>query len=69
MLPDARAPHPMQLPLPLALPAALPPPPPPAEVATRPEQVWEGLSPELRARIRQAWLTVLREVVDDRRGR
>jgi hypothetical protein len=70
MLPDASAPPPMQLPLPLALPTARPqpPPPPPIEVATRPEQVWGSLSPEVQARIRQVWLTVLREVADDRRG-
>jgi hypothetical protein len=69
MLPDAGAPPPLQLPLPLALPAARPQPPPPAEVATRPGQVWEGVSPELRARIRQTWLAVLREVVDAGRER
>jgi hypothetical protein len=69
MLPDASAPPPMQLPLPLALPTARPQPPPPAEVTTSPEHVWGSLDPELRARIRQTWLTVLREVADDRRGR
>jgi hypothetical protein len=66
MLPDARTPSLTQLPLPLALPTARPQPPPPAEVTMRPEQVWGSVGPELRARIRQTWLTVLREVVDDR---
>jgi hypothetical protein len=71
MLPAASAPPPMQLPLPLALPTARPQPqpPPPAEVTTRPEQVWGSLGPGLRARIRQTWLKVLREVADDGRGR
>jgi hypothetical protein len=65
MLPDASAPPLMQLPLPVALPTALPQPPPSLEFRTRPEQVWGSLSPELRTRIRQTWLKVLREVVDD----
>lgn len=65
MPPDASAPPPMQLPLPLALPTALPQPPPPVELQTRPEQVWRSLRPELRTRIRQTWLRVLREVVAD----
>jgi hypothetical protein len=65
MPPDAGAPPPPQLPLPLALPTAPPPPPPPAGSTTRPEQVWGGLGPELRARVRQAWLKVRREEVDD----
>jgi hypothetical protein len=67
MLTDASAPSLMQLPLPLALPAARPQPPPPAEVTTGPEHVWGSLSPELQARLRQTWLKVLREVVDDGR--
>jgi len=67
MLPDASTPSLTQLPLPLASPTARLQPPPPAEVTTRPEQVWGSLSPELRARIRQTWLKVLREVVDDGR--
>lgn len=62
---DASAPPPMQLPLPLDLPTALPQPPPLLEFRTRPEQVWRSLSPELRTGIRQTWLRVLREVVDD----
>jgi hypothetical protein len=69
MLPDANVPPPMQLPLPLTLPTAWPQPPPLTEVTTRPERVWGSLSPEVQARIRQVWLTVLREVVDDHPGR
>jgi hypothetical protein len=65
MLPDASVPSLTQLPLPLALPTAKPQPPPPAEVTTKPERVWGSLSPELQARIRQTWLTVLQEVADD----
>jgi len=41
------------------------PPPPPVPLWTRPEQVWASLSPELRMRIRQTWLRVLQEVIDD----
>jgi hypothetical protein len=65
MTPDVSAPPPMQLPLPLDRPTAWPQPPPPVEFQTRPEQVWGSLSPELRTRIRQIWLRVLREVVAD----
>jgi hypothetical protein len=65
MPPDASAPPLMQLPLPLVLPTALPQPPPPVALGTRPEQVWRSLSPAVRARIRQTWLRVLREVIDD----
>lgn len=64
MPPDASAPPPMQLPLPCALPTALPPPPP-VPRWTRPEQVWTSLPPEVRMQIRQTWLRVLREVIDD----
>ena len=67
MLPDASAQPPMQLPLPLTPPTARPQPPPPAEVTAKPEQVWGSLSPEVQARIRQTWLQVLQEVVDERR--
>jgi hypothetical protein len=67
MPPDASAPPPMQLPLPLTVPTALPQPPPlpPIPLRTRPEQVWGSLRPELRTRIRQTWLRVLREVIAD----
>jgi hypothetical protein len=65
MPPDASAPPPRQLPLPYALPTALPTPPPPVPCWTRPEQVWRSLSPEVQQQIRQTWLRVLREVIDD----
>ena len=65
MPPDASAPPPMQLPLPLDLPTVLPQPPPPIALRTRPEQVWGSLSPEMRMQIRQTWLRVLQEVIDD----
>jgi hypothetical protein len=31
----------------------------------RPEQVWMSLRPEVRMQIRQTWLRVLREVIND----
>ena len=65
MPPDASAPPPLPLPLPLDLPTVLPQPPPPVSLWTRPEQVWTSLSAETRTQIRQTWLRVLREVVDD----
>jgi hypothetical protein len=65
MPPEASAPPPIQLPLPCALPMARPQPPPPVPRWTRPEQVWASLPPEMRTRIRQTWLRVLQEVIDD----
>ena len=58
---DRLAPSPRQLPLPwlLPLPPSLPPPP---LLPLTPPQVWTGLAPPQRARVRQALIAVLQEV-------
>jgi hypothetical protein len=60
---------PKQLALPLDLDAAPPRPPPPLGPRAMPARVWAGLSPATRAGVRETWLRVLREAVDDARER
>jgi hypothetical protein len=60
---------PRQLALPLDPDPPRPQPPPPLGPVAPPARVWAGLSPATRAGVRQTWLRVLREVLDDARER
>jgi hypothetical protein len=54
-----------QLPLPLFPPGPAPPPVPLTFVTLPSPRVWSGLTPLLRAQVRQTTLRVLREVLND----
>lgn len=66
MDPLADPPHLTQLPLPLDSPAVVTPSPPPlAEVVIRPQTLWRRLPPDDQARVRQTFLRICQEVLDD----
>jgi len=67
MQPDPTLPR--QLALPLDPEPPRPQPPPPLGPSAPPARVWRSLGPAARAGVREAWLRVLREAIDDARER
>lgn len=62
----ANPPHGTQLPLPFDPPdAVIPSPPPLAEVVIRPRTLWRRLSPDHQAQVRQTFVRICQEVLDD----
>jgi hypothetical protein len=66
MQPDPILPRQLALPLDPDPPRV---PPPPLGPRAMPARVWAGLSPATRAGVRETWLRVLREAIDDARER
>jgi hypothetical protein len=66
MDPLADPPHLTQLTLPLDPPAAVTLSPPPlAEVVIRPPTLWRRLPPDRQAQVRQTFVRICQEVLDD----